>query len=333
MPRVLWKGAISFGLVNIPVGLYSAEKRNELSFTMLDRRDMSPVGYNRINKETGKDVPWDQIVKGYEYEEGKYAVMSDEDFRAANVRATQTVDILSFVEAQEIPFTLFETPYYLAPDKRGEKGYALLREIMQRARKLAITQVVIRTRQYLAAMIPLGNMLVLNTLRYPDEMKPGKDLDVPGELKGMKVNEREIDMAMKLVEEMTEPWKPSQYHDTYREDILARVHEKIKAGETETITEANTEKAQPRSAQVIDLMALLKRSVEQKGRKHDDDSENKSSGAAAKNAPRAPARKPSATGKAGAAPRRAGKGVSATKKAGTAKDTSKAASGQQRKRA
>ena len=234
---------------------------------MLDRRNLAPVGYQRINKENGKEVPWDQIVKGYEYEEDKYVVLSDEDFRAANPKATQTVDILHFVPAQEVPFLLFETPYYLAPLKRGEKGYALLRDTLKRTGKVAVTQVVIRTRQYLAAMVPWEHGLILNTMRYPEELRSMEELELPGELKGAGVKNAEAEMALRLVDQMTEHWTPDAYRDTYRDDVLARIQEKIDAGETEVITEAQAEKAPPRKAEVIDLMALLKRSVEDKGRK------------------------------------------------------------------
>ncbi|HSC57020.1 MAG TPA: Ku protein, partial [Nitrospira sp.] len=164
MPRVLWKGAISFGLVHIPVGLYSAEKRNSFDLTMLDRRTMKPVGFKRYNKETGEDVSWDDIVKGYEYEKDRYVVLTEEDFKRANVEATQTVDILSFVDEDEISSMYFETPYYLAPDKRGHKGYALLRETLNQTGKIGIANVVIRTRQYVAALIPVGDVIVMNTL-------------------------------------------------------------------------------------------------------------------------------------------------------------------------
>ena len=177
MPRVLWKGAISFGLVHIPVGLYSAEKRNSFDLTMLDRRTMKPVGFKRYNKETGEDVSWDDIVKGYEYEKGRYVVLTDEDFRRANVEATQTVDILAFVDQDKIAPMFFETPYYLAPDKRGHKGYALLRETLKQTGKIGIANVVIRTRQYVAALIPVGNIILMNTLRYSNELRPADDLD------------------------------------------------------------------------------------------------------------------------------------------------------------
>jgi DNA end-binding protein Ku len=236
-------------------------------------------------------VPWDQIVKGYEYKEGEYVVLSDADFKAANVEATQTVDILHFVDPGQIPFTLYETPYYLAPDKRGEKGYALLRETLTRANKLAVAQVVIRTRQYLAVMAPLDRVLVLNTLRYPDELRPSKEIDVPD----TRVNAKapEVQMALRLVEEMTHDFDPKLYHDTYREDVMARIKAKIKAGETEVITEPEPAAPAARGAEVIDLMALLKRSVEEKGR-GDSTSNRKVSHANGKKAPRTRARTPAA---------------------------------------
>ena len=265
MPRSLWKGSISFGLVNIPVVLYPAENRNHFDLTLLDRRDMKPVGCKRYNKESGKEVAWDQIVKGYEYEKDRYVVLTDEDFRRANVEATQTIDILNFVRAEEIPPTSFETPYYLAPDKRGEKGYALLRETLSKTGKVAVATVVIRTRQYIAALIPWSEMMVLNTLRYANELRPTKDLGIPAKsLKTTGVTSRELEMATKLVEEMSEPWKPAQYKDTYREDLMRLINKRIKAGKTEVVTGPEEGEAQdkPGRAKVVDLMALLKRSVQ-----------------------------------------------------------------------
>jgi DNA end-binding protein Ku len=260
MPRGLWKGAISFGLVNVPVELFSAEKRaSELDLTMLDKRDLAPVGYKRYNKSTGEDVPWGEIVKGYEYEDGRYVVLSEEDFRRANVEASKTVDIVAFVDAKEIPSIHYETPYYLAPGKRGEKAYALLRDALAKAGKVGIATVVIRTRQYLAAVMPQGELLVMNTLRYAAELRDPKELDIPAS----KVTAKEIDLALRLIKDMEEKWKPEQYKDTYREDLLKRIEEKVKAGQTEEITAPEKEKAEG-GAEVIDLMALLRKSVEAK---------------------------------------------------------------------
>lgn len=266
MPRSLWKGSISFGLVNIPVVLYSAENRNSFDLTLLDRRDMKPVGFKRYNKETGKEVTWDQIVKGYEYEKSRYVVLTDEDFRRANVEATQTIDIVNFVHAEDIAPTAFETPYYLAPDKRGEKGYALLRETLKKTGKAGIATVVIRTRQYIAALLPWNEMIVLNTLRYANELRPVKDLDVPQKsLKAAGVSPREVDMATKLVEEMSDTWKPAQYKDTYHDDLMRLIDKRIKAGKTEVVTvpAKDEEEPKPGRGKVVDLMALLKRSVQQ----------------------------------------------------------------------
>lgn len=271
MPKVLWKGAISFGLVHIPVGLYSAEKRNNFDLTMLDRRDMKPVGFKRYNKETGEEVPWDQIVKGYEYEKERYVVLTDDDFRRANVEATQTIDILRFVEGNEITPMYFETPYYLAPDRRGEKGYALLRETLKHTHKVGIANVVIRTRQYVAALIPVDDVIVMNTLRYADEVKTADELDVPPKnVKAAGVTPRETEMAVKLVEEMTGDWNPKDYRDTYHEDLLRLIDKRIKAGETEIIdtTEVSETDEEPSRGKVVDLMALLKRSVRDKAKGH-----------------------------------------------------------------
>jgi DNA end-binding protein Ku len=268
MARGLWKGAISFGLVNVPVELFSAEKRStEIDLTMLDKRDLAPVGYKRYNKASGEDVAWSEIVKGYEYEDGKYVVLSDEDFRRANVEASRTVEIMAFVDREEIPPQFFEQPYYLAPGKRGEKAYALLRETMNKAGKIGIATVVIRTRQYLAAVIAHGEVLMLNTLRYADELRGVEELGIPAaSLKGPKVTAKEIDLALRLVDDMAAEWEPEQYKDTYREDLLARIHEKVKAGQTEEITQPEKEERAAGGADVIDLMALLKKSVESKAK-------------------------------------------------------------------
>jgi DNA end-binding protein Ku len=268
MARGLWKGAISFGLVNVPVELFSAQKRSaELDLTMLDKRDMAPVGYKRVNKATGKEVPWDDVVKGYEYEDDKYVVLSEEDFRRANPDASKTVDILAFVDLADIAPIYFETPYYLGPGKRGEKAYALLRDAMAKAGKAGIASVVIRTKQYLAALLPQGDALVLNTLRYHKELKQADDVDIPEKLKGHKPTSKELDMALRLIDDMADEWKPDRYHDTYHEDLMKRIEEKIKAGQTEEITEPEKAEREPKGAEVVDLMALLRKSVEGGGRK------------------------------------------------------------------
>jgi DNA end-binding protein Ku len=257
MPRELWKGAIRFGLVHIPVSLYPGEERQELSFTMLDRRDMSPVGYKRVNKNTGDEVPYDQIVKGYEMDDGNYVTLEKEDFKRANVEASQTVDIVGFVDAEQIPHFFYESPYYLAPGKHGDKGYALLAEVLKRMHKVALATVVIRTRQHVAVVYPVENVLVLNTLRYATELRSPEELDVPKDLQAAKVQPREIDMAERLVDDMTlEKWDPTEFHDTYRDDLLKLIEEKAK-GKVRPMPRAKA----PKQADVIDFASLLERSL------------------------------------------------------------------------
>lgn len=271
MPRTVWKGAISFGLVNIPVNVYPGKREQELSFSMLDKRDMSPIGFQRYNKTTGKPVEWESIVKGYEVEEGRYVVLTDEDFKAANPEATQTVDIVSFVDAGAIAPYYFEVPYYLEPGKRGEKGYALLRETLARTGRAGLAKVVIRTKQHLAVVLPVDKVLVMNTVRYAEEILSSADLRLPGSLEEVGVRESEIQMASRLVDEMTETWNPSAYRDTYRDDLMKRIDAKIEAGETNVVTPPGEAPAprEPGGAQVIDLMALLKQSLDRRGGRRD----------------------------------------------------------------
>ena len=261
MARGLWKGAISFGLVNVPVELHSAKRRtSELDMTMLDKRDLAPVGYKRVNKATGKEVPWAEVVKGYEYRNDKYVVLSDEDFRRANPEAAKTVDIQAFVELADIAPQYFETPYYLIPGKRGEKAYALLRDTLKKAGKAGVATVMIRTKQYLAALIAQDALLVLNTLRYHDELKKASEFEIPD----AKVSAKEMDMAMRLVDDMADKWQPARYKDTFKDDLLKRIEAKVEAGQTEEITEPEKGAREPKSADVVDLMSLLKKSIEKK---------------------------------------------------------------------
>lgn len=265
MARALWKGAISFGLVHIPVELISASLDHELDLSMLDRRDFAPIGYKRYNKQTGKDVEWDDIIKGYEYKTDEYVVLSEEDLKQANVKATQTIDISTFVDAADVPLTFYEHPYYLLPAKGGEKVYALLRETLRKANKVGIATVVMRTKQHLCALVCIGDAIVLNTLRFADELRATDDLDLPGStLKAAGISDKELKMALSLVEGMSEAWKPEQYHDSYREDVLALVKRKIKAKQTKTITPPAPEPEEERSSNVIDLVALLQQSLGKK---------------------------------------------------------------------
>ncbi len=262
MARALWKGSINFGLVNIPVELYTAEERKGFSFSMLDKRDFSPVGYKRYSKESGKEIEWSNIVKGYEYEKGQYVVLSDEDFRRANVKATQTIDIQTFVPEGAIPLEYFETPYYLAPSGRSAKVYALLRETLRATKRIAVAQVVIRTTQHLAAVVVHERALMLNTLRYPDELRNTTGLELPAAgLKNAGVTAKEIDLAKRLVDDMTGDWNPAEFKNSYHDDLMARIEQKIKRGETKEITKPDADEERPRTAQIIDLAELLKKSL------------------------------------------------------------------------
>jgi len=279
MARSMWKGAISFGLVHIPVEMYPAASDQGLDLSMLDRRDFAPIGFKRYNKATGKEVSWDDIVKGYEYSDGEYVVLSDEDLRRANPDATQSIDILAFVNADQVPLIYYEQPYYLAPGKGGDKVYALLRETLREVGKIGIANVVIRVKQHLAALVCVGDTIVLNTLRYPDEIRPTDELKIPGaDTKAAQVTEKELQMAKALVEGMSEKWKPQQYHDTYREDVMALIKKKIAANQTKTLTEPEPEQEKPAKTNVIDLVALLQASLGKKPAKaaaadDDDDDE------------------------------------------------------------
>ena len=265
MARSLWKGAISFGLVHIPVEMYTAVSAKSLDLTMLDKRDFSPIGFKRYNKGNQKEVTWDDIVKGYEYTSGEYVVLTDEDLRQANPEATQTIDILAFVDADQVPLLSYEQPYYLAPGKGGDKVYALLRETLRKAGKIGIANVVIRVKQHLCALVCMGDVIVMNTLRYSDEIRETNELKIPtSDAKAATISDKELKMAMALVEGMSEEWKPEQYHDTYREDVLALVDKKIKAKETKTITMPGKEKAPASSSNVIDLVSLLQQSLGKK---------------------------------------------------------------------
>lgn len=266
MARAIWKGTISFGLVNVPVELYPAAQSHQLSFSMLDKRDFSPVGYKRYNKTTGAEVPWAEIVKGYEYEKDQYVVMSEEDFRRANVQQARSVEISTFVDAQSIPPQYFETPYYLVPGERGQKVYALLRETMRTTGKVGVGQVVIRTTHHLAAVIPVGDALMMITLRYANELRAQKEFDFPPmALKTVGVTAKELELAKRLLADMAGEWKPEDFEDTYNEDLMQRIEDKVKRGETKVLTKPEHDTDEPRSAKVIDLMELLKQSIDKTG--------------------------------------------------------------------
>lgn len=262
MARAIWKGNISFGLVNIPVALHSAEKSDDLAFNQLDKRDLSPVGYKRINKKTEKEVPWDQIVRGYEYEDGNYVVLTEQDLKRANVEATQTVEIVEFVDAAQIPPLYFDRPYYLEPTKAGRRAYALLRRTLRKTGMVGIARVVIRTRQHMAALLERDGVLVLDLLRWAHEIREPKDLEVPDDdFEKSNLSGKEEEMAVKLVKGMAETWNPRKFKDTYTDDVLKLIEKKVASGQTTVVDEREPVPAKT-GGTVVDLMPLLKKSLE-----------------------------------------------------------------------
>jgi DNA end-binding protein Ku len=261
--RTLWKGAITFGLVHIPVGLHTASVEQGIDLDWLDRRSMDPVGYKRINKKTGKEVDREDIVKGFEYEDGKYVILSPDEINRVYPVTTQTIEIQRFIDAGELPFVYLERPYYVAPINRGQKVYALLREVLRKTGKLGLAKVVISTRQHLAVLAPSGKALVLNLLRWGDEVKPLDDLDLPAAgAKGASISAAEMKMAEQLVKDMSGPWKPGDFKDEFKHAVMKLVDRKVKAGKTETVIEPEEEApSEGGGAQVIDLTDLLKQSL------------------------------------------------------------------------
>src|SRR3954470_22013072 len=253
--RTIWKGSISFGLVNIPIGLYPATRTERVSFRQLRESDLSPIRYKRVAEEDNEEVPWEHIVKGYEYEKGQFVVITDADFEKAMPEATQSIDITEFVELAEIDPMYFDTPYYLEPQKGGKKAYALLRETLKETGKVGIARVVLKTRQHLAAVKPKENALVLELMHFPDEVLEPAGLDLPHE---EKLGKKEMDMAKSLVETMSGHWDPSEYKDTYREKLLKLIEEKAARGGKEL--PGPKAKAKP-ATNVVDLVAVLQKSL------------------------------------------------------------------------
>lgn len=256
--RTLWKGAITFGLVHIPVGLHTAATEQGVDFDWLDKRSMDPVGYKRVNKRTGKEITKENIVKGVEYEDGKYVIISPDEIEAVFPKTTQTIEIERFIDAGEMPFIFLERPYYVTPLEKSGKVYALLRETLVETGKIALAKVVIATKQHLAALVPSGPALVLNLLRWGDEVKTLESLDLPPAGK-KNLSAAELKMARQLVEEMSGKWDPEDFKDEFRHQVMKLVDKKVKAGKTETVIEPEEEA--PESSNVIDLTALLERSL------------------------------------------------------------------------
>lgn len=306
--RTLWKGAISFGLVYIPVTLHSATAEHRLKFNLLDKRTMNPVGNQQVNKATGEAMQKEEVVKGFEYEKDQYVVVTPEEIKAALPKSTQTIEIESFVDGAQIPCAYYNKPYYVAPAAKGQKPYLLLLETLRRTGRVGIARVVISTRQHLAALFPAADGLVLELLRWHDEVRDTAGLPLPGE-SDAKVSERELKMAQQLVGELEDEWKPEAFHDEFREKLEQVVQEKVKAGEGEHIMKPLEGEDVKPSADILDLTELLKRSLRKGAATRDEDAP-----AVRKSAPR---RKAANDEQTQARPRRAAAASKSTARAST----------------
>jgi len=259
--RPIWKGAINFGLVHVPVTLFGLEKSVDLSFKLLDSRTKSTIKYKKVNEITGEEVPWDKIVKGYELSKNNFVIMEDEDFKKAAVEASQTIEIIDFVPREEISDLYIDKPYVLVSQKKAEKGYVLLRDVLQKTNRAGIAKVVIRTREYLSAVVPEGQALVLVLLRFAGELRPLSEFELPSEdATQYKVTEKEMELAKQLVDSQTSEWEPEKYHDDYRDKLLEFIEAKAEKGEV-TALEGVPEDEPEMATNVIDLAELLRQSV------------------------------------------------------------------------
>jgi DNA end-binding protein Ku len=253
--RAIWSGVISFGLVNIPVKLFSGSESNSIDLDMLRRGDLCPVRYARVCRSDGKEIPYEDIVKGYEYREGDYVVLEKEDFEKANVEKTKSIDITDFVDENEVDSIFYEKPYYLEPDKSGNKPYALLREALKKSGKVGVATYVLRNREHIAVLKPYGDLLLLNQLRYHDEIRSSKDLNLPD---SKIVKQKELNVALSLIDQFTSKFKPEEYSDTYIEDLKKIIEEKAKGHKPKPKGKT------PKQTNVVDMMTLLKKSLNQK---------------------------------------------------------------------
>jgi DNA end-binding protein Ku len=292
--RPIWTGTISFGLLNIPVSLMAGERRTDLQFRMLDSRDHSPVRYERVNAESGDEVPWKEIVKAFEYDKGNYVVLEDEDFRKASIEGREAVEIATFVDEKQIDSRYFEKPYVLVPSKKAEKGYVLLRDTLRDLGKVGIARVIIRTREYLSMVKPVDDALVLILLRFPQELVALEDFNLPGkDAASYRIQKAERDMARQLIESMSVAWTPTDYKDEYRDRLTKVIEQRIKqTGRTTAIDDArlrDDDDADDAATNVVDFTALLKKSLAT-NRRTPPASKTPARKAAAKKAPKAGAK-------------------------------------------
>jgi DNA end-binding protein Ku len=263
MARPIWTGTLSFGLLNVPVSLMTGERRIDLHFRMLDNRNKSPVRYERVNAETGEEVPWKDIVKAFEYDKGSYVVLEQEDIKAAAPESHETVEVETFVDADSISPQFYEKPYVLVPGKKAEKGYVLLRETLKATGRIGIARVVIRTREYLAAVMPKDDALLLMLLRYPQEVVDPTEYKLPeGKAADYRISEKELEMAQQLIGSMAGEWKPEDYRDEFRERLQDVIRRKMKSdGVVAKGDETEFDTPEDATTNVVDFMALLQKSI------------------------------------------------------------------------
>ena len=267
MPRPIWTGTLSFGLLNVPIQLMSGERRTDLHFRMLDSRDRKPVRYERVNAETGEEVPWKDVVKAYEYDKGSYVVLEESDIKAAAPESHETVEVETFIDAAAIDPRYYEKPYVLVPAKKAEKGYVLLRETLRKGNRVGIARVVIRTREYLAAVMPQGDALILMLLRYPQELVDPADYALPeGKAADYRVTAKELQMAEQLIDSMSGSWNPDDYKDEFRDRLQAIIRKRIKSKEGTAQIEDEAEAPEEATTNVVDFMSLLQQSLDAKKR-------------------------------------------------------------------
>ena len=262
MARPIWTGNLSFGLLNVPVSLMSGTRSNDLSFRMLDSRDRKPIRFERVNADTGEEVPWKEIVKAFEYDKGSYVVIDKTDIAAASPETHESVEIEAFVDSEAIDIRYFEKPYVLVPGKKAEKGYVLLRETLRKAGKIGVARVVIRTREYLSAVMPLGDALVLMMMRYPQELVDPAEYKLPeGNTGDYRISPKELEMATQLVDSRAAEWNPEDYHDEFRERLAEIIRKRIKdkGATTQVLEEPAT--SEDAATNVVDFVSLLQKSL------------------------------------------------------------------------
>lgn len=266
--RPIWNGTLSFGLLNVPVQIYSADKSNDLHFRMLDNRDKNPIRYERVNAETGDEVPWKEIVKAFEYSKGNYVVIDPKELRAAAPEATEMIEIEAFVPRDEINPMYFERPYYLVPGKKAEKGYVLLRETLRKVGQVGIAKVVIRTKQYLSAVLPVEDALVLNLMRYEQQIVAADEFKLPGAAGEYRISAKEMEMASQLIKSMSTQWKPGDYRDDFQQTVRKMIDARVAKQGGKRIKHTEEHAPTRPATNVVDFMSLLKKSLESKGTSH-----------------------------------------------------------------